>query len=588
MSDQIQQIKDRVGIVEVVGQYVKLTKAGRNYKGLSPFKKEKTPSFYVSPDKGMYYDFSSGQGGDIFSFVQHMEGLDFKGALTLLADRAGVVLVHENKGNRDMRERLYGALEDACAFFQTKLAEQPDACAYLHERGVHEVTTHAFRLGFAPDGWQVLRDFLEGKGYRMAELEQAGLVKKGDRGSYYDRFRSRIMFPIMDPAGRVIAFSGRIFGTPADDPVNAKYLNSPETPLFDKGRVLYGYHIAKQYMRTYDCAILVEGQMDIVMSHQVGYTNTVAVSGTGLTDEHLALIQRLTNNVVLAFDADSAGLASSGRAAMLALARGMEVKVSSIPYGKDPADCIKTDVQAWKHAVKNSLHVVDYMLTTVIAQHARDGNTDERALILAVRDTVFPYIARIRGGVHQAHFVRRVAQALGLSEDAVREDVRNVTKELTSATKNTSSEDVHTSKPLTHEPIAPVITTRKEMSERALAGFLFWQETLEPRLLEDGAVTPEAERLSVDVSSILARWSGQREVIALEAEITYAHSSTTTQPEELLGILLAGVAREYKQEELDCAIKELRLAEHGADEVKSLALLARINELSRCIDTLAR
>jgi DNA primase len=297
-------------------------------------------------------------------------------------------------------------------------------------------------------------------------------------------------------------------------------------------------------------------------------------------------VQRLTNNVVLAFDADSAGFASIGRAAMLALARGMEVKVCAIPHGKDPADCIKTDVHAWKHAVKNSLHVVDYMLTTVIAQHTHGDATDERALVLAVRDTVLPYIACIHGGVHQAHFVRRVAQALGLSEDAVREDVRNATKERAPITRNVGLEGEHVAKPLAHEPVAPV--TRKEVSERALAGFLFWQETLEPRLLQDTAVVSEAERLSVDVSSIFARWSAHRAVVALEAEITYAHSVTTTQPEELFGILLANVAREYKQEELDCIMKELRLSEHMADEVKSRMLLTRINELSRCIDALAR
>ncbi|MBP9760556.1 MAG: DNA primase, partial [Candidatus Pacebacteria bacterium] len=492
MSDQVQLIKERLNIVDVIGQYVKLTKSGKNYKGLSPFRKEKTPSFYVSTDKGMYYDFSSGQGGDLFTFVQQMEGLDFAGALHMLAERAGVELKHENKGARDARERLYGVLEDACRYFEARLAEHPEALAYLHDRGLEDVTIRSFRIGFAPDGWEALGEYLAHEGYRQHELEEAGLVKKGDRGKLYDRFRSRIMFPIMDASGRVVAFSGRIFGEPAKDDKNAKYLNSPETPLFDKGRILYGYDKAKQFIRKYDFSILVEGQMDIVMSHQAGYTNTVAVSGTGLTEDHLTLLDRLSKKLVMAFDADRAGIASSGRAAVLALKRGMDVKVATVPIGKDPADCIKEDKEQWKEAVKNSTHIVDFSMQVVLREHRAEGG-DERALVLKVRDTVLPFVARVVSGVDQAHFVRKIANQLGIPEDAVWQDVRT-----TEATIVHDETHVSTTVPERVVPTRPtVLMGRREGFERALAGFLFWQESLEPPVIAHEYLRTRVEELHV-------------------------------------------------------------------------------------------
>ncbi len=574
MSDQVQQVKERANIVEVVGQYVKLTKAGKNYKGLSPFRKEKTPSFYVSPDKGMYYDFSSGQGGDVFSFIQAMEGLDFKGALALLAERTGVTLVHENKEARDARERLYGALEDACAFFETKLSEHEDARSYLRGRGLTEGTQRAFRLGFAPESWQALRDFLVGKGYRLDELELAGLVKKGDRGSHYDRFRSRVMFPIMDPAGRVIAFSGRIFGEAAKDEANAKYLNSPETPLFDKGRTLYGYHKAKQAIRTQDRSILVEGQMDIVMSHQAGYENTVAVSGTGLTADHLALLARLSNRLILAFDADSAGLASAGRAAALALERGMEVRAVHIPSGKDPADCIRENTQLWCDAIDTAQHVVDFFLANALVRH-KASNEDERAFALSVRDTVLPYVARVKSGVEQAHFVRNIANKLGIAEDAVWRDVRAL-----------ASADVGPNEQVPRERAqqqSPQKAAPHQNLERALAGMLFWFDMHEnPPLTRAELVSLALER-EVPLEVLLATYDAEREQLSMEADILYAEH---TEPASAYRELLDRVARVRWMQERTRLAEELRRAELEQDEDRARDILLRFQELSKRIESL--
>jgi DNA primase len=584
-SEQIQQIKERLDIVEVVGEYVKLTKAGKNYKGLSPFRSEKTPSFYVSPDKGMYYDFSSGQGGDMFTFVQTMEGLDFAGALRTLAEKAGVTLTQEPKGARDARERMYGALEDACAFYETKLAEQQDAQAYLTDRGLEPATMRTFRLGFAPDGWQSARDYLEGKGYRISELEQAGLVKKGDKGSHYDRFRSRIMFPIMDPAGRVIAFSGRIFGDASKDPETAKYLNSPETPLFEKGKVLYGYHKAKQYIRTYDCAILVEGQMDIVLSHQAGYVNTVAVSGTGLTEEHLGLIARLSKNIILAFDADSAGVASVERAGMLALARDMQVKVVKIPKGKDPADCIREDKELWKEAVKGAQHIIDFMFDHVLHMHKAKAGTNERDFIVHVREAVLPFVARVRSGTEQAYFVRSLANRLAVTEDAVWHDVRSIQASARTHVgpepqKEMHKDTIRTTPDAQHKHAQ----TQREHLERAVAGFLFWRERLDSAELSSLAIQELAQRFEVSLDTILATYSAHKDALAFEAEIQYAE--TTDKPPEIFALLLMRLAREIWTTERNRVSDELRRAERENDDEKAHALLLRFQDISRCIETL--
>jgi DNA primase len=579
VSDPVQEIKIKLNIVDVIGEYVRLTRAGKHYKGLSPFKKEKTPSFYVSPEKGMYYDFSSNKGGDLFSFVQEMEGLDFKGALKILADRAGVVLTHEPSATRSERDALYGVLEDATQLYETKFREDQAAQEYLVGRGIQPETAHLFRIGLAPQGWSVAHDHLTSRGYSEALLEQAGMCKQSERGSYYDRFRSRIMFPIMDPSGRVIAFSGRIFGEAAQDEKNAKYLNSPETPLFDKGRTLYGYHRAKQFIRKFDFSIIVEGQMDLVLCHQAGYPNTVAASGTGLTDDHLALLDRLSKKVVLAFDADSAGAASTARAAHLALARSMDVKVVAVPSGKDPADAIRDNLELWKGAVRNAQHVVEHIFTQVLAEH-RDSGKDLRALTLAVRDQVLPFVAQVRSAVDQAQFVRTLANRLDIAEDAVWQDVRTLLRERDTKPPARAEEPVRAVAERPRETL-----TRTEQFERALAGLLFWQESLDERTVTPESLKDMLAAHEFDVAPILARYSEERQALAFESEI--AHGEAQDVPLLCEGYVREIVRERLKEERLRVS-HELRAAEHGRDEQRTNELLTQFTTLSMRIEKLDR
>jgi DNA primase len=425
-SDTIAQIKERLSIVDVVSSYVELHQAGKNFKGKSPFTAEKTPSFYVSPDRGMYYCFSSSQGGDIFTFIEKMEGVDFKEALKILAQKAGVELVPEDPKKKSERDRLYEALEDATKFFEEYLQKNTEAKTYLEDRGVTAETIAKWRLGYAPGpdkyGWRELKEHAESKGYSKSELLKAGLIKGADAGKEpYDLFRDRIMFPIFDAQGKVVAYSGRILSKTSEAP---KYVNSPETELFNKSEILYGYDKAKHGIRHFDFSLVVEGQFDVVLSHQAGYTNTVAVSGTALTPHHVMLLQRLSNRVVLALDADKAGIAAVKRAADVMLPRGMDIKVAQMIGGKDPADLIKDDVQHFRKIIGSAKPVIEYLLDIIEAE-----KKDDRNFKLRVREEILPVLIKISNKIDQDHFENVIAERLSTTKEAIHFEVVRFTEQ---------------------------------------------------------------------------------------------------------------------------------------------------------------
>lgn len=414
-----EEIKEKLGIAEVVGSYIALQKAGVNLRAKCPFHKEKTPSFFVSPTRGSFYCFGCGAKGDVFSFVEQFEGLDFKGALRVLAERAGVPLRFDREGS-DERDRLFALMEAAAMFFEEKLEEKPEAVRYLRERGLRSETASAWRVGYAPLAWRDTVEYLRLRGFTDKEIAQSGMGKQTEKG-IYDRFRGRIMFPLMDPSGRIVAFSGRMFDPPGDiagkEP--AKYVNSPETPLFSKSRTLYGYHKAKGSIRKNDFSIVVEGQMDLLLSHQAGYTNTVALSGTALTSEQIELLHRLSGNIVFALDSDRAGEASSKKSHEEALAKDMDVKVALLPEGEDPADVIRKDPEAWKGIIRESKHVIEYVLSRIVAREQ-----DHRKRASEVAAILPDYISKIPSAINQAHFVDMVASRLGIPHEAIWSDVK--------------------------------------------------------------------------------------------------------------------------------------------------------------------
>ncbi|MCR4311596.1 MAG: DNA primase [Candidatus Taylorbacteria bacterium] len=475
MGSSVEQIKERLSITDVVGSYVQLEKAGSNYKARCPFHNEKTPSFFVSPSRNSYYCFGCTAKGDIFSFVEHFEGLDFVGALKVLAQRAGVELVRENPKAKSEKDRLYAVLESATTFFEKHLAENAEAKTYLTKRGVTADTIKGWRLGFAPNEWRTLHDALQKQGFTSQEMLSAGLIKKSEKADagFYDMFRGRIMFPISDSSDRVIGFSARIM--PAlDDGKTGKYVNSPETVLFNKSRILYGLNKAKFDIRKRNYSIMVEGQMDLIMSHQAGFTNTVATSGTALSDDtvaddavtNLGLLTRLSSNCILAFDSDEAGFKASARNAKIALAIGMDVKVAKMPAGDDPADIIVRNSEEWKLIIKNASHVIDYSLDVLL-----EKKLDPRTLGKQVQTLVLPYVASLKSVIDQGHFMSKISKATGIKEDALWQEM----EKLSVAPQNTSPSP---------EVSKPVLLNRQNAIERKIAGIILWQSSEKEPLID--------------------------------------------------------------------------------------------------------
>ncbi|MFN3692579.1 MAG: DNA primase [Candidatus Paceibacteria bacterium] len=419
-GDSVQQIKDRLNILDIVGQYVELQRAGKHFKGRCPFHNEKSPSFHVSPDRGTYHCFGCGVGGDIFSFVQAIDGVEFKEALKTLAQKAGVELVPENPERRTERDTLYSILEAATAFYEAELAKNSEALAYLEKRGVSKETIKKWRIGFAPGppvgGWREVKNHLNTIGHPDALIIKAGLAKTADQGKEpFDVFRDRIMFPLRDANGKVVAFSGRILHPDDKAP---KYVNSPETELFHKSDLLYGYDFAKHHIRQLPFWLLVEGQFDVVMSHQCGYATAVAVSGTALTVHHVQQLERLSRNVVLGLDTDQAGINAMKKSADIMLRRGLDVKVARFAEGADPADMVQKDLAGFKTAIKDSVHIIEFLLA-----HLRRDITDERAYKLKVREEVIPFVTLIPNRIDQEHFEGVIAEALGTTKDAIHFEV---------------------------------------------------------------------------------------------------------------------------------------------------------------------
>jgi DNA primase len=347
MYSDVDVVKSRTNIVDIVSEYVKLTKAGSNFKACCPFHQEKTPSFNVNEDKQFYHCFGCGQGGDVFAFVMEMEGIGFREALEMLAEKAGVELQNnfvQGGASGDEKKKMYDALDLSAQFYEKQLWDgigKDRALGYLQGRGLSDETIKKFRLGFAPDGWSHIDQFLMSKDMDNALAASVGMLIKKDDGGYYDRFRDRIMFPICDHMGRVIGFTARAM--PGDDEAQAKYINTPETALYHKSSVLYGIHHAKQAIKQIDDVVVVEGNMDVIAAQDAGIENVIAVSGTAMTDEHIRMLKRYAKHFTLFFDADDAGMAAARRSAIACLAADIQLSMVLLSEGKDAADIVKDD-----------------------------------------------------------------------------------------------------------------------------------------------------------------------------------------------------------------------------------------------------
>lgn len=423
--DQIEEIKSKLNVLDVVGGYVKLTKTGVNYRGLCPFHSEKGPSFFVSPARQMWKCFGCAKGGDIFEFIKEIEGVEFGDALKILANKAGVELKRENPKLRTERARLYEICDLACSFFEKQLGNSAygkEAEEYLLKRGIKEESIKKWRLGYSPDTWQALSDFLVGRGYTRDEIVKAGLAVKSEKGNDpYDRFRGRIIFPIFDSNSQVVGFGARVFKE-LDKKETAKYINTPQTLLYDKSNILYGINYAKVAVRKNNQCVLTEGYTDAIMCHQAGFENTVAVSGTALTFRHLNTLKRYTDNLLLSFDMDVAGDTATKRGINLAQSQGFNIKIIDTYSGaKDPAEIILENPKNWEEAVKNARTIMDFYFDSAFSKFDKADPAGKKE----ISKIILPAIKRLQNKIEQSHWIQKLAEKLRVSQEAVLDELKN-------------------------------------------------------------------------------------------------------------------------------------------------------------------
>lgn len=584
MTNPIEEIKNRLDIVEVIGSYIKLKKAGANYRALCPFHSEKKPSFFVSPSRQIWKCFGCGAGGDVFAFVKAIEGVEFADALRILAKRAGVELKPVRPELRTERQRLYEICELSCKFFEKQLRESKiggEVKDYLKKRGINEESREIWRLGYAPDTWHGLSDFLITRGYKKEEILRAGLAVKDERGNFYDRFRGRIMFPIFDFNSQVISFGGRIFESPklkGKSPKSetiAKYMNTPNTLLYDKSKVLYGLDKAKVEIRKRGGCVLVEGYIDVILSHQTGIKNVVATSGTALTPYQLSILKRYSENLILAFDMDVAGDAATKRGIDLAQKRGFEIKVAVLPEGKDPADVICQNGRDWVKCLENAKSILDFYFENAFSKFdskTPDGKREISKILL-------PVLKRIPNKILQSHWVQKLAKGLQVREKDILEELEKV--------------EIQVEEP--KEPTFKVLPkSRKRLLEERLIFLLFKDfKNIELLKKEDFEFfSPEiAKALSV-LKNIGLNFDKLKKAlppasfdllnfISLEAEIKKEEGDLKEEFEKCLKEIKALRIKD----ELKEISRQIREAEEQKESQKVKSLTERFNELTKKLNT---
>ncbi len=568
MDSQVEQVKQAIDIVVLVGERVKLTKAGKNYKGLCPFHSEKSPSFFVTPELGRYKCFGCQESGDVFTFLMKMDALTFGQALSDLAKRAGIALTNiPRTGEEKKKERLFGLLSLAKEYYHFLLlshAVGKQALEYVRKRGITQSTIENFSLGYAGESWDALQQYLcKKKGYTQQELLDAGLVVKNDRGRIYDRFRGRIMFPLLSHRGQVVGFSGRLL---VSDAKEAKYINTPETALYHKSELLFGYTQAASLIRKSNEVLICEGEFDVLSSMQAHVGNVVAIKGSALTAAHVKFLSHTVSKIILALDADAAGITATKRAIAVVRESGADVLLRVVPLtgGKDPDDIAKNDPNGWRAMVASSVSVYEYLISVAFAK--QDSSTGEGKRLIT--SELAPILSGIDHAVERAHYVSFVAQKLGCSEDALLAEMR----------KSVLPEYVRAQTGKKTKTDTPVLD-RREVLSRYIVLFAFAVLVQKP---EDFLSTVDrihaschflapyqalfdalyAQRLSQDVRSVLD---------SLGKEYEEMVTTLSIQAGEFSDALLTA-------QELDQSIEELTQFAHREEQS---TLIARLSQLEQ-------
>ena len=567
-SEVIAEVRSRAQILDVISEVVVLKRSGKDYKGLCPFHNEKTPSFHVNLEKGIYKCFGCGEGGDVFTFVQKTKGVEFVDCVHDLAHRFGVTLIESSgeKQEYDRRSLTLLLYQQASGYYHRLLNESPQAAAartYLAQRGIDEQMISQFKLGYATGSWDGLLHYLgEANKVTPASLEEAGLVRRRrDSTSYFDLFRNRLMIPILDEQGRVIAFGGRTLG---DDQI--KYLNSPETAIYTKGQHLFAFHLAKEAIKTLDSVIVVEGYFDAITAHQAGFKNTVATLGTALTSQQAKMLVRYTDSrrVLLSFDVDQAGFKAIDRGIetlnQVAQGVGVDLRVINLQGGKDPDECLRGDngVELFTRAIKEALPLIDYQLAAAV----QSVNLSTHIGKIEAAKRIVPILAQIRNSVSRGEYVRQSALKLGIKEEELLSDVLQFTKEnrLSFSSTNQRVQQVHianNSERLTkrHSGMTDG-TTKAEQSLLAL--FLISSDSYEKAyqaLKQEELITPTHKRIREAIYALGSHFNNLEDLeYKLRDRLAAAHEDSKA----LIEIILKAQEMKEQNEPIEAMLKDFR------------------------------
>ncbi|MBI2052362.1 MAG: DNA primase [Candidatus Sungbacteria bacterium] len=596
MVSQVEEIKNRLDVAEVIQGYLKLQKAGAYWKGLCPFHNEKTPSFVVTPGRQMWHCFGCGEGGDIFSFISKMEGLEFPDVLRLLAERAGVKLAKQDPQLNSQRKRMYEICELSAKFFERQLMSQTgrQAAGYLKDRGLTPESVKDFRIGWAPDTWQSLTNFLNAEGYDDKEIESAGLtVKSGvtenlirvdprldQRQSaperYHDRFRHRIIFPIANSQGQVVGFTGRIFEKIKSQTVHAdagKYVNTPGTILYDKSQLLYGLDKARTYFKDIGC-ILVEGTLDVIMSHQAGVKNAVATCGTALTVAHTRIIKRYTEKLNLAFDADEAGDNALKKGVVLAMSAGLNVSVISIPLGKDTADAVKEDPDSWLKVAANPVPYLEHIMNRSLRSFT--GTLEAKRIVLS---NVLPFIKSIVSPLEKDYWLEELSRRAEVGKEILAAEIKHLPVQDSGSSQPAG---VLASKPEGRHNLAGL------RQEEYLLSLLIRYPDLKSRLGDEEMELfsrPElfslAKRLAADSGKTIPDTTPSSIVLMSEMLVDF-----NIDPEAEFVQTLKGLKKQYLQSKLKLIQTDIKKAETASDAAALELLLKEFSESSKKLSEL--
>jgi DNA primase len=550
MNDSpIQDIKNRLDIVDVVKDYVSLEKAGANFRALCPFHSEKTPSFFVNQARQVWRCFGQcNEGGDMFSFVMKIEGVEFGDALRILAKKAGVELKKQNPEVETKRKRLFDINEKATLFFEKQLQQSKsgkEAEKYLLDRKISKESIKEWRIGYSPTAKDALSKFLISQGYKKEEIIEAGIAT--GKGNYlFDRFRGRLIFPIFNLSGYVVGFGGRIL---SKEDERAKYINTPATMLYDKSALMYGVHSAKSEIRKKDSVIVVEGYTDVIMCHQVGHKNIVSASGTAFTSKQLDILKRYTSRIITAFDMDEAGSSATKKGVDLALEKEFDVKVIMMPKGKDPADVVAEDPEKWEDYVKKAVPIISFYFESVLGKY---DLSDSHEKSKAAKE-ILPEIKKIKNSIERSYFVSELSYLLGVSEESVFSEMENVKTE---AKKTEAKSDFQ----------KPKSKTRKERLEEKIIYCCSAKKELAKKIDNDDVLI-----LRKEFSNIILFLREEKNEISKEEEKLLKYYSLDEEESEInteeeFSSCLKELKKEYIKQKLKEIEEKMREAERDENE----------------------